>query len=82
MPLSSVEKAQLGTKERARRKKIGNQLIALKLEGTENYQLVKRIKLVVSEVFLFEPKYRVYNSVISFFPPTRLIFSLAAMLGI
>ena len=48
--LSEVERARLGPKKRAERKRVANQKMALRVEGSEVYHLVKRIKLTVADV--------------------------------
>jgi|AntAceMinimDraft_5_1070358.scaffolds.fasta_scaffold184732_2 hypothetical protein len=48
--LTEAERARLGPKERAERKKIANQKMALRVEGSEVYHLVKRLKLTVADV--------------------------------
>ena len=48
--VSTAERARLSPRERERRKKIANQKIALRVEGSDLYKLVKRIKLTVADV--------------------------------
>ena len=48
--ISSAERARLSPKERARRKKVGDQKMALRVEGTDLYKLVKRIKVTISDL--------------------------------
>jgi len=48
--LGTAERAGLDPKERKRRAKIGNEKISIRIEGSEIYKFVKRIKLTLKDI--------------------------------
>ena len=48
--ISSAERARLSPRERARRKRIASEKMALRLEHEEVFKLVKRMKLTVGDL--------------------------------